>query len=244
MQITKILIVLFILKSCAYATICSLNTNTIDLDQTNTVILQITNPSNQPIAYEVEIKSRKSNNKGHAELSDLKNQEDFIIIPSQMLIMPKSTEKSTITYLKKNIENSKAFRILVKQVNLNLNENNEELINRSKQSAFINLKILNNFQKNLHIFNYSQKEEIKVNYIKINNDRISYEIENIGSKYVQFSGDGPTLKFLLKTSDNDIVKIESGIGLLLSKSKIKKDIKLDSELQFIKDQVINWEISR
>ncbi|MEK9657457.1 MAG: hypothetical protein VW378_03680 [bacterium] len=243
-NILGITICLLLLSVQILATNASLSRKEINIDYNNSTKLILTNKADEIKAFEISLYERNIDEKGQDIKVDSDIENNFLIIPSQVILSPFGEETISITYIgDKNITKEKAYHILIKQIEINFDENNTELIQRSKDSLYAKLTVLTNLIKNMYLTQSNFEPKLEIINKKINDRTMEIEIKNSGQKRLIMGGDKPKLFFLLKDTDNNILKFRAKTAILLPNQTFKNIIEIPKSVN-LKDQDISWEFSR
>lgn len=127
-----------------------------------------------PIALQIKIMSRKVNEEGSPEYSELKNPP-FIIYPQQVILQKGDIQKIQIKWLRKNIPNHEiAYGLLYDQVDIDFSEEKKEYsVPQGKVIALIRtegailVKPKNKVKSNLVVTNTSLIKKDSENLLKL-----------------------------------------------------------------------------
>lgn len=232
MKVKLILLTFLTLINSILALNVSLNSNDINLDFQNSIKLSLENVKESTHAYEIEIYKVKKDKLGKDIKVESNTENDFLIIPNQILIMPNGSEEVIISYLgDKNIEKEENYRILVKEIDLNLNEEDPEVILRKiETSSIASFKFLTNYVKSFYINKKDWKHKINIEEKKLNQNNLTIVVKNTGKKRLINGGDHPRLKYLIKSKSGETFSFSSKILTLLANDIFEEILELPTDI--------------
>lgn len=152
-------------------------------DLTGTIKLE--NKTDQSMPVELKQYRRLHQNGKESRVST----QDFIVYPPQVILKPKSVQTIRLVWQgldkkKKNIQQEVAYRILIKQVPLDLKANQK---NKKKHQSALN--IIYEYVASVYVQPKKTNADMKINVVKhdIKNRKIEAQIQNTGNIHVLLS---------------------------------------------------------
>ena len=151
--------------------------------------LFVTNNSEKMIALEVYAQSRAVDPKtGVDELEDV---EDFLIYPNQLLLQPDEQQVVTLTWVgSKELKEEKAFRIIVEELNLSLDEDEES------DDMTVKLAALTKVVKAAYVAPGDAKANVSISNVEV----VSDEESSIKKIRLTLNNSGTAHKILKQTA--------------------------------------------
>ena len=152
--------------------------------------LFVTNNSEKMIALEVYAQSRVVDaNTGVDELEDV---EDFLIYPNQLLLQPDEQQVVTLTWVgSQEVTEEKAFRIIVEELNLSLDEDDED-----SDDMTVKLAALTKVVKAAYVAPSNAKPNIEISKVEV----VSDEESKVKKIRLTLNNSGTAHKILKQTS--------------------------------------------
>ncbi|NHH88356.1 molecular chaperone [Pseudoalteromonas sp. MB47] len=149
--------------------------------------LRVMNNTTEPLTIELAAYELLINSKGEEKLKI--NEEDFLIIPMTTIIPPGKTQSVLVRYIGDPlIESSKAYRIAVNQVTVDLN--------LAKQSG-VGMSV--SFRTLFNVVPKGAKASLKVkNFEQVEKGKWKVLLENDGNKFIRLSQG----KWVFKNANN------------------------------------------
>ena len=181
----------------------------------NTVVYQVTNNSDAPMAIEASIVKREMNENGKENLPKTK-KDMFIVYPNQLILKPKEKRGIKVTYLgPKNIPSELSYRIKIEQLPIDFDK-------KSKTG----IKILMKYLGALYVTKEEFKHQIVLKEIVEKENHYLFKVANEGKSHKLLK----RLKISVGEKDfieSDKLKNFSGENILsqsIRRFSVKKDL--------------------
>ena len=225
----RIIIALIITIQYILASNVSINPKTMFLNESKTTQLAISNNSPEPVAYEISIVNRSQNQDN--TFSNSTEDENFLIIPSQVLLPPYSNQTVNITYLKNKIAKEESFAAEVRQIHLDLNNKDTKINELLETGSVAQVTVLKNFIKTFFISNSKFTSNVSIEKSFIKDDKLFVTFLNNGTRNAIFGVNAPLLTIIAKNTEGKLINL-SRAGIIYAKSKVDfhfslKGLKID-----------------
>ena len=181
----------------------------------NTVVYQVTNNTDKPMAIEASLVKREMNIDGSEKLPAV-DDKNFIIYPNQIILKPAEKRGIKVTWLGQNdIKSELSYRLKIEQLPIDFD--------KKKKTG---IKIIMKYLGALYISKEEFKSDIHVDSISVEKDEVVFTVENRGTSHQLLKN----LKLKIKKKillEADSLKGFAGENVLAKKKRrfrLKKDL--------------------